>query len=232
LIQDEQQFKKWQWISARIFKSNTDNRPESYKIFIDTISCEPDVLSTKDNWRERRTWIEKVPVFDSFEAIEARRTESGQSLALLRPRRILELQIEEAAAPDWTPEEKDKLLQLQTQGNLFEEDEEARQLRLLKKIPHDFYYRYEATGSTGLSVHRHKLVDWEVGALYWNCRQRYGSDWEGMFRQKLERDLAGKDLILMMGNMHRFQHQWLAVSLIYPPKQRPEAERQKPLFPG
>jgi len=69
LIQDEQQFKKWQWINARIFKSNTDNRPESYKIYVDTISCEPDVLSTKDNWRERRTWIEKVPIFDSFEAI-------------------------------------------------------------------------------------------------------------------------------------------------------------------
>ncbi len=36
----------------------------------------------------------------------------------------------------------------------------------------------------------------------------------------------------MLGNMHRFQNQWLAVSLIYPPKQRPEGERQQPLFPG
>jgi hypothetical protein len=69
-----------------------------------------------------------------------------------------------------------------------------------------------------------------VGALYWNCRTRYGADWEGKFREKLEFELAGKDLILMLGNMHRFQHQWLAVSLIYPPRQRPEAERQKPLF--
>ena len=231
LVQDEQQFKKWQWISARIFKSNTDNRPESYKIYVDTISCNPDILSTKDNWRERRSWIEKLPIFDSFEAVEAKRLESGQSLALLRPQRILGLEIEESDNPDWTEEERDKLLQLQAQGELFEQDEEAKQLRLLKKIPHEFYYRYEATAATGVAVHRHKLVDWEAGALYWNCRRLYGADWEQKFRQKLESDLSGKDLILMLGNMHRFQNQWLAVSLIYPPKQRPEAERQKSLFP-
>jgi len=230
-IQDERQFRKWQWISARLFKSNTDGRPESYKVYVDTISCDPDILSTKDNWKERRNWIEKLPIFDSFEAIEAKRLKSGQSLALLRPKRILELEIEESDKPDWTEEEKQKLLQLQAQVELFKEDEELKQLRLLKKIPHDFYYRYEAEGSGGVVAHRHKLVDWEVGALYWNCRRSYGADWESKFRQKLESELTEKDLILMVGNMHRFQNQWLAVSLIYPPRQRPEGERQRPLFP-
>ncbi len=100
----------------------------------------------------------------------------------------------------------------------------------MKKIPYDFYYRYETESSAGVSEHRHKLVDWEVGALYWNCRRLYGAGWEEKFREKLEYELAGKDLMLMMGNMHRFQHQWLAVSLIYPPRQRPEAERQQSLF--
>ena len=231
LIQDERQFRKWQWIGARLFKSNTDSRPESYKIYVDTISCDPDILFTKDNWQERRKWVEKLPIFDSFEAIEARRLKSGQSLALLRPKRILGLEIEESVKPDWTEEEKQKLLQLQAQTELFQEDEEAKQLRLLKKIPHDFYYRYEAEGSGGVIEHRHKLVDWEVGALYWNCRRSYGTNWESKFRQKLEFELTGKDLILMLGNMHRFQNQWLAVSLIYPPRQRPEGERQQSLFP-
>ncbi len=106
LIQDEQQFKKWQWVNARIFKSNTDNRPESYKVYIDTINCEPDILSTQDNWRERRAWIEKTPIFSSFEAIEAKRVETGQSLALLRPKRIIALEIEASDQPDWTQEER------------------------------------------------------------------------------------------------------------------------------
>jgi hypothetical protein len=231
LIQDEQQFKKWQWVNARLFKSNTDNRPESYKVYVDTIECDRDVVSTKDNWRARRQWIEKLPIFDSFEAIEARRLQGGQSLALLRPTRIVELEIESADTPEWTQDEKDKLLQLQAQGNLFQKDDDAGQLRQLKKVPYDFYYRYEAASSSGPVVLRHKLVDWEVGALYWNCARLYGASWEEKFRQKLESDLAEKDLILMLGNMHRFQHQWLAVSLIYPPKQRPEGERQHSLFP-
>lgn len=231
LIQDDKQFKKWQWISARTFKSNTDSRSESYKVFVDTIVCEPAPLPTGDNWRERRKWLEKLEIFNSFDAIESERVRTGRSLALLRPRRIIGLDIEAADQPDWTQEERDKLLQLQLQGDLFEQDEEAKQLRLLKKVPFDFYYRYEAEASGGPSEHRHKLVDWEVGALYRTCTRLYGANWEEKFREKLESELAGKDLILMMGNMHRFQHQWLAVSLIYPPKQRPEAERQTLLFP-
>lgn len=231
LIQDDQQFRKWQWISARTYKSNTDNRPDSYKVYVDTISCEPRVVPTSDNWYERRKWIEKLPIFDSFDAIEARRLATGQSLALLRPKRLLSLEIRESDNPDWTPEDREKLLQLQAQGDLFQQDEEAKQLRLLKKIPHDFYYRYEAAASGGVSEHRHKLVDWEVGALYWNCQRLYGRDWEAAFRQKLESEFAEKDLFLLMGNMHRFQNQWLAVSLIYPPRQRPETERQQSLFP-
>src|SRR5437879_3193330 len=161
LVQDDQQFKKWQWINARMFKSNTDNRAESYKVFVDTISCEPQIIATKDNWRERRAWVERLPIFDSFEAIEARRVKSGESLALLRPKRIVELEIEESDKPDWTEDEREKLLQLQAQGELFQQDEEAKQLRLLRKIPHDFYYRYEAQTSSGVAEHRHKLVDWE-----------------------------------------------------------------------
>ncbi|WP_211114121.1 hypothetical protein, partial [Skermanella aerolata] len=40
LINDSQQFKKWQWITARVVKSKVDHRPESHRIFVDTITCE------------------------------------------------------------------------------------------------------------------------------------------------------------------------------------------------
>lgn len=61
-------------------------------------------------------------------------------------------------------------------------------------------------------------------------RQRYGDDWEKPFRAKLEEDLGGKDLMFLMGNLHRFQDQWLIVSLIYPPKRKPVDDRQRVLF--
>ncbi len=36
--------------------------------------------------------------------------------------------------------------------------------------------------------------------------------------------------MFLMGNIHRFQDQWLIVSLIYPPKQRPVPSPQTALF--
>jgi hypothetical protein len=52
---------------------------------------------------------------------------------------------------------------------------------------------------------KHKIVDWEAGALFWNCRRSHGMDWEVPFRAKLEEQLGGRDLMFLMGNQHRFQ---------------------------
>ncbi|MEO1902556.1 MAG: hypothetical protein ABGX87_12435 [Alcanivorax sp.] len=49
--------------------------------------------------------------------------------------------------------------------------------------------------------------------------------WQAPFRDKLMRQLGETDLLFLMGNMHRHRHQWLIVSLIYPPK-----EPQQTLF--
>ena len=51
------------------------------------------------------------------------------------------------------------------------------------------------------------------------------------FRAKLFDDLGNKDLMFLMGNIHRFQDQWLIISLIYPPKQtHPTEPFQNSLF--
>jgi hypothetical protein len=86
---------------------------------------------------------------------------------------------------------------------------------VLRKVPFDFYYKY----ISGESVHRHKLIDWEAGALYWNCFHRYGEQgWLEKFRYKFETEFQKKDLLFLMGTIHRFPDHWLIVGLIYPPK--------------
>ncbi len=231
LVNDELKFKKWQWITARIEKTNTDHRPESHKIFIDTIECDESPLPSGDaGWRLRRQWLDKILRFSDFEALEQNRISNGNTLALLRPKRILGLDIKKADSPDWTDEEKEKLLRLQSQGDLFNQSEEAHTLRLLRKVPFDFHYRYECDADGVTREYRHKLADWEVGALYWNVRSKHGQDWEKPFREKLERQLPAQDLMFLMGTIHRFPDQWLIVSLLYPPKQPPEAEHQLQLF--
>lgn len=105
LISGDQQFKKWQWIRVRIEKSPGDHRPESHRVFVDMIEIE-DVLGAERQWGgARRPWINRLPSFDDFRALDAARDENGISLALLRPKRLVKLEIAQADSPEWTDED-------------------------------------------------------------------------------------------------------------------------------
>lgn len=230
LIEEGQKFKKWQWIEVRVEKANKDHRAESHKLYVDTITC-GDIIDTRKQWDARWPWIEKLPTFTSFDDIQVSCTETGLSLALMRPAQVLALEIVEARNGEWTEEEREKLLRYEMQGQLFSETEVKKITQTLRKVPFDFYYRYICDTSEGEKVFRHKIVDWEVGILFWHCRHSHGIEWEKPFRAKLEEDLMGKELMFLMGNQHRFQDQWLIISLIYPPKRKPaDVTQQGSLF--
>lgn len=229
MIEDGQQFRKWQWIDVRVEKATKDHRPESHKVYVDTINCGA-VIDTRKEWAARWAWLDKMPTFDGFDGLDAARLTDGLSLALLRPKRLLGLDITKARHADWTEEEREKLLHEQMQGNLFSEVEERKHVKQLRKVPFDFYYRYMCDTPEGEKEYKHKIVDWEAGALFWKCRESHGPDWEKPFRNKLEEDLGSKDLMFLMGNQHRFQDQWLIISLVYPPKRKPVEDRQGSLF--
>jgi len=229
MIEEGQQFKKWQWIDVRVEKANKDHRPESHKLYVDTIECR-ERIETKKEWAARWEWLDKIPSFESFDALDAGRLSDRLSIALLRPKKVHGLEVVKARYQEWTEEEKEKLMREQMQGDLFSEADAKRQVKALRKVPFDFYYRYVCDTPDGEKEHRHKIVDWEAGALFWNCRRDYGVDWEAPFRAKLEGQLGDKDLMFLMGNQHRFQDQWLIISLVYPPKRRPVEVKQGSLF--
>lgn len=227
LVNNEQQFKKWQWINVLVEKS-PDRRVESHKVFIDTIEpCE--WVSTRKDWTDRRYWLDKLPIFHDFNTLEQARQTDGITLALLRPHEITELLITRASADEWTDQELDKLQQMQQQASLFDED--LPTLKRLQKIPFDFHYRYSCLVDGELIDYKHKIVDWEACQLYRTVLRSHGKDaWEAPFRQKIFEDLPSKDLMFLMGTIHRFPNQWLIVSLIYPPKRQIEETRQSSLF--
>jgi hypothetical protein len=211
LMAGESRFHKWQWIDAQIVKAPKDHRPESYKIDPDTIK-RGEVIPTRGDWKERMSWIESC-VLGSYEELEARRLSEGHTLGIVRLSTLLGLDITPAREPEWTSKE---LVALQQEG-LFDTDEQ-RQRAQLNKIPFEFHYRYACQTAEGVEERRHMLTDWEIGALYWNCVRSHGSNWQIPFRQKLEVELPGKDVLFVMGTMHRFPGQWLIIGLIYPPK--------------
>lgn len=228
LINDEAQFKKWQWLNAKVNQANDDRRPESHRLLVDTIKCEPKPIPTRNAWYARRQELGKVAVYSDFSDLEAARQKRGETLGIVRPSRVLGLDITPSANPEWTADEHKKLVQLQGQGGLFDSTD-AKAVVTLRKLPFDFHYRYECGAGNDTKEYRHKIVDWEAGALFWNVWQRHRANWEAPFRQKMEVDLPSKDLMFLMGTIHRFPDQWLIVSLIYPPRIEPKP-RQSSLF--
>ncbi len=215
LITGDQQFSKWQWIRAKIEKSRDDHRPESHKLKIGSISLGDKIPPGRD-WQNRRHYLEKLEAFDSPEELEAARQRDGTSIGLVRVHQVTDLTLTEHKNKDWTAEERAKLEK--TQLSLLEDEQD--EVKILEKIPVDFHYYYTCMTQSGLAAFKHKIVDWEIGALYRNVLNSHGRDgWRHPFKQKLLEEFPSKDLMLLMGNMHRFPDQWLIISLIYPPKQ-------------
>ena len=164
--------------------------------------------------------------------MESARLASGTTIALLRPARVLGPGHHPIRRRRTGPEaaEKKKLLQQQSQGKLFAA-KEATAIATLRKIPYDFHYRCVYIGSDGVEVEaRHKISDWEIGALYWNVRDKHGDKWEQPFRDKVQTELPSKNLMFLMGTIHRFPDQWLVISVIYPPKPPAEPSGQLSLL--
>ncbi|OWQ46446.1 hypothetical protein CDL60_13280 [Roseateles noduli] len=228
LVEDEHQFKKWQWIRARVRRAQDDARTESHRVSVDTIQLDGEPLPTRDFWMARREAIKSVPVFDSFAALDAARETTGVTLGLVRPSRLLGMDITPVDNPDWTEDETLKLLQEQQQGSLFDRSEEQRSLATLKKLPYDFHYRYECRTTVGTAEFKHKLVDWEAGALYWHVHRQH--DWQSAFRQKFVTEFHEREVLFLMGTIHRFPKQWLIVSVLYPPRLPDALARQQSLF--
>ncbi|MBN8237774.1 hypothetical protein JF541_01335 [Marinobacter hydrocarbonoclasticus] len=229
LLADGQQFQKWQWIDVRTEKARADHRPESHRVFVDSIECRHRI-DTRGAWSERRLWLEKIPRFTSIDEVNSARETSGTSMALLTPSSIDSLEIQPARNKDWTEAEKVKLIKNQIQGSLFTEQDANEDIHQLQKVPFDFYYNVTYQTPEGPRQDKLKIIDWEAGVLYRKCVRSHGAKWQAPFRAKLEEDLFQRDLQLLIGNQHRFQNQWLIISLIYPPKIEGSTLLQQPLF--
>jgi len=154
MIETENQFKKWQWIGATIEKATTDHRPESHRLYSDTITC-GDVLDRKQKWASRRVWLKKIPAFEDLDSIDTQSTSDRISLALARPKQLLELEIIPDDKPDWTEEERGKLLKWQMQGELF--SEEGRSKMWLRSV----------------SSHSNSTI--ALDATHWAARENFGT---------------------------------------------------------
>lgn len=207
-LEENKKFKRWQWINAKVTRASSDRRPESYHIDNDSISIGKSV-DTSNAWSKRLSWIQDN-VFESFEDMEMERIKNGTSLGIVKPISF-SLIIKVSDEKEWTKYQLESLVK----DGLFDQVN-GKNKSVVAKIPFDFYYEYQT--KNGCKPIKHKIIDWEAGALYWKCIKKYGTDWENKFREKYENQFRNKDLYFLLGTQHRFPDQWMLIGIFYPPK--------------
>lgn len=206
-----QQFRKYQWIDVETEKPmpGKDKRPESFRPILDTIKIIGEPMSTAKNWKQRREVIDKMPhrTVNELKALwEIDRT----SLGVVRPMRVVDMEIRPVEDRDWKPNWQDLFKQMTLFGP---------QQKPLRKIPYTFHYHFECEDSE--KPHVAMCEDWELGTLFLKESERLGS--EEAAAESVKKKFLGelcredKDTRFFMGTRHPY-NVWLVLGVFWPPK--------------
>jgi hypothetical protein len=222
-LDNEQKYKKFQWIEVDVERNTADFRSESFKVLnIDTIKIFP-VEGRRINWEERKRILFKAEqVFTNLTDLIKRSKEPPyKSLAIFKPIRMLDFYTE-STDRDWP---KDKLERLQAKAkqlSLFQtSDEVIKEFNVVQKLPYVFKYKFEDNEGKESNL---MIEDWEVGTLYLNCLRDANGD-EGKALEKVKKkywdDFKAKDLYFFLGTRksdhHRALNPFSIMGVFYPP---------------
>ncbi len=203
-------FKKWQWIQAAVTKADNDSRLESFKVDATSITS-LDVMPPKEKgWRARWAHVESL-VSPSLEYVKT----TDASIALIKPA-TFDLVFTDEPEPEWTKEQREKLLGAQGAVDLF--GNASAPLKLLEKLPVKIQYRYTCSDPI-CNGHQQLFEDWEVGQSWRSWSRRYPdrAELEQMLRQRYVVIPREKDnLFLFVGTMARHPDTWLVIGHAQP----------------
>jgi|JI9StandDraft_1071089.scaffolds.fasta_scaffold00082_35 hypothetical protein len=206
----EQQFHKYQWIEVELDSNGAgnDGRKESRRPVLDSIKLLGEPLSTRNGWEERRAIIDAMP-HSTRKQLEVAYEKDKTSLGIIRPQRILDLEIRDADK-EWKPDWKN----LFSQMTLFGPAQKP-----LRKIPYTFHYVFECEDSD--KPHVAMCEDWELGVLFLNEAARLESD--ELAAESVKKKFLGelcredKDTRLFMGTFFPY-NTWLVLGVFWSPK--------------
>ncbi|MCE1165164.1 MAG: hypothetical protein LWX07_07160 [Bacteroidetes bacterium] len=209
---------KYSLIELDIIKRKKgDKRPESYSpANIDLKDLK--ILSkigTEDYWSRRREYCLKN-VYENFDdIIKQSREPEFKSLAVFKPKNVVDFIIEEENEKDWKPSWKAAM----DQYKIFNSPE--RKIKL-EKIPYKFkYHFFDSAGKK----HKLQILDWEIGALYRNClKTAEGNEQVALekVKQKYWNEFINLDLHFFVGttlewHLKRAPNPFVIIGVFYPP---------------
>lgn len=219
VLEDHQQFRKYQRVRLRVATHGGDTRPETRRPDRDSIETVGSPIPTSGSWAKRRRWVEPLMVQSMCE-VRRREQNDRTSLAVFRPARVDELVIEER---DINADKQAMARDFANQGNLFSglgRDERSRQLQELEQIPYSFKYRYRCN-ERGCRGHEQSIIDWEIVQYYRQVRSH--DNWRERIRNRWLGELCGddRDTAFFVGNQHLHRGTFMVLGVWWPPL-RPE----------
>ena len=229
-LEERERYTLYDWIECRLEKHRPDRRPESFRP-VDQKELKPvGHIGTEQGWRERRDLLlRNESAHTRIADLIGEAKENVRSLAVFKPTRVTRFESEETER-DWDPKKLESMRAIASQPDLFDDSNWRETFRVVRKLPYNFYYRFEDADGTSCRL---RILEWQIGALYWNCLRSTGGD-EAAALAKVRNMYYDKfiksDLHFFLGTTlawhSRAPNPWVIVGVFPIPH-----ERQPDLFP-
>jgi hypothetical protein len=205
-----QQYRLYDWIEVPLEKSQSDPRPESYKVSADRIKLVGHLDSDKRNWKARREVIfsDSSWQFGCIEALKAEQKASGRSMGIVTPGSIEDVRLVMKSESS-RREYETKMAEVQNQGDMFRPE-----YKELEYLPQDIRLRWRCAdkcNECSNTPHDMKALDWGLLEL----ARRDGWDKAKLRLEDISR-LGAYDFRLFMGNFRLHQHNFGIIGMWYP----------------
>lgn len=225
LLDRGQQFAKWTWVELPLIRRARDKRPESHSPADRNDIVVQDKVEAGGDWRERREIaLKRGRVWTDLTALIENGKRDEVSLATFKPARMLGFEWQPAEEASWDAAKLAAVEAQLRQRDFFDAEVINEDFRPVRKLPYDFYYRFQDERGR---ESRMRILDWEIGALYWNCLEGAGGD-EAVALEKVrlryEAEYFAKDLHLFLGTTYewhsRAPNPWVIIGVFPPPVQK------------
>ncbi len=172
-LDEEQQYKKFDWIDCKLIKSKNDKRPES-RHTANLSDLKPvGRMGTEDKWRDRRKLLLRTAkVYTQLQPLIDAAKANTASLAVFKPAKIIDFLVEEEERK-WDEKKVTEMRNKTQQTELFAAESWRKTFKIIPKLPYSFSYKFvDADGQQSTM----QILDWEIGALYWNCLKQCDGD--------------------------------------------------------
>lgn len=223
-LQETEQYSKYDWIECRVVKNRSDPRPESFRPYDPAQLVPAGHMDTNQDWRaRRRLLLETCRVYTQLKELIEGAKANAMSLAVFKPTRLLSFSWE-TEEREWDPAKLAEMKARSAQLGLFDDETWRKTFKVIPKLPYSFSYRFE--DEVGQSA-KLQILDWEIGALYWNCLRKTGNDEPAaleLVKQKYWDEFIEKDLHFFLGTTQSFHfvapNPWVIIGVMPIPHQK------------